>query len=203
MSNLIFKPDGLYSQSSNGLQSLKPEHILQYLDYAIEVEDFPTLSDLFKFLSAGDILALGQCFNKDIALFISDLSTSSDASPSFSYLELIEFAELFKPTDNLPWLTHYVEFNGVIEKDDLSYSINMLPINSLKDIPLRISPVSTLAIVDWQHREEKRHTFQTRLTLRSFLKAIFDELSFYGSNNDKERIMADKKRRTDKYQLKS
>ncbi len=191
MSYLILKTGGIFvlDGSLAEPQSLNPYLLLSYLDHEIYVEGDATLLDLFGYINRGGVSCVrqvGQTFNKDLPLFISNLLAETDVYSTLSYLRVGEFAELFKPTNGFPWFNHFSELNGWVDGESTVYSVNMVPVNTLKNLPLRVAKNAKLNIIDWVAKTEESHNYVPKITLRSFLSAILTELTFVGKDSDKE-----------------
>ena len=190
---IILRPEGMFIKPIekwiNQEQPLDSNSWLKYLNHEIQLEDGPTLLDLFTFLNKANpekIEIINMLFGQNIALLLADVSAQTDDTYGISHLEISHFTELFRPTHGEPWFTHDFELHGVYHNQ--KYTINMVPNNLLANIPIEISNMSKLCIVDWNNKEENSYDFKTRINVCEFLTCIIREISFYGNNEDKIRL---------------
>ena len=174
--------------------------ILPLLGYDVEIEDGFTLGDLIALIDKPGFEALGAILGEHIESVLDearDVAGDSDRDDDIHYLHVYNDGAnggLFRGFGG--WGEIGEPYPGAWEEDpdiprEGALAVGLSPLRDLLHLPLRYDP----EVVFRNKKFEEVYRTELPISLFDFLKAVFYELTFYGTASERDAMLADLKER--------
>jgi hypothetical protein len=204
MGILTLYPGRIVARWYTDEETVWPESILdlsRYFFYRLEIDSEFTLRDVFRLIDGDGVEFLEAVIGERISPLLEEARTppGSEDVARIAFLRVYnahEDAVLRREFDG--WGAWDEPYDGAWERHPDSpragpISVSLTPVNQLLDVPLRYDP--ELVFRNQQGAEEYRARID--INLIEFLKAIFYDLTFYGSPNERDEMREELRRRVD------
>jgi len=179
------------------------QDLLPYFLYSLELDPDFTLGDLFRLVDHDDVGLLAEILDEHLAPLLDEARRASvepdDAEPLHFLRVSNRHEDGYLRRELDAWGTWDQPFDDV-EHDagphDTWMSVSLRPVGQLLPLPIKYDP--ELVFRDRAFEIEYRTTVD--ITLVGFLKAVFDELTFHGSPEERDEVLRDLDRRVEEVQ---
>lgn len=176
------------------------EDLVPYFFYWLELDSDFSLGDLFYLLDRDDVALLAAVLNERVIPILEEARqgpSESNGDESLQFLRVHNGHEdgyLVRGLDAFgSWNQPYEDAHGTAGPRDTWFSVSLTPIGQLLDLPIRYD--SALEFRNDADAMEYRTT--VAITLLEFLKAIFDDLTSYGTPDERNEVRDELKRRVE------
>jgi hypothetical protein len=176
------------------------EALLPYLTWTVELDTDFTLGDLFHLIDRDDVTLLEQILHEELAPVLEEARegpSPRDDDEALHFLRVYnqhEDGDVHRGLDAWgSWNQPYEDGQGPAGARDTWVSVSLTPVGRLLHLPIRYDP--ELLFQDRAGQPEYRT--RVGITLIEFLKAIFDDLTFHGSPEDRDGVRLELLRRVE------
>lgn len=204
MGRIVLHPDHLVVESYGDEEPVWPgsvEDLAAYFFHSVEVDPGLTMGDFFRLLDRDGAEFLEVVIGESITPLLEEAREPPDGSGDLriDYLRVYNTygdGHILREFDGWgPWDEPY-EGAWATQPDiprEGGISVSLTPVNQLLDLPLRYDP--GLVFRDAAGAEE----YRTRIgiTFIEFIKAVFYDLTFYGTPADRDEVRAELQRQVE------
>ncbi|CAN5738483.1 hypothetical protein BH23GEM9_BH23GEM9_32080 [soil metagenome] len=202
MNKVTLYSDRVVARRYSDEETVRPASLLdlsRFFFYSLELDPTFTLGDLFRLVDQDDAELLEIVLDEHIAPLLEEASTapSADVTGQIEFLRVYNIHEdgaLHRGFDG--WGIWPPEYDDVRKQHpelprEGPLSVSLTPLRELLDVPLRYDPELIV------HDPDGAGEFRTGIdiTLIEFLKAIFADLTFHGTPDERNETRAELSRR--------
>ncbi|MFC1697095.1 hypothetical protein ACFL1H_02080 [Nanoarchaeota archaeon] len=185
---VIISKDGLYYRHEGYIVKPLEYTIFQCWNNAVELDNV-NLGDLLLHISKLDeyeLKLMQHLCDSQINNFLEEGVKLTEAEKvDLDYIKVQRCISLNLITvDNLGIYDMVVDVSGITEGDPNYYALEFIPLTELKNVDLRINNI--VKVHDWETDERKE--YNASISLGEFLYAIFDEICFCGTIENRDRM---------------
>ena len=176
------------------------QDLLPYLLYSLELNPDFTLADLFHLLERDDVALLATILDERVAPVLEEARRSdvpADDDEPLHFLRVSNRHEggyLRRELDAWgTWDQPYDDAEGEAGPRDTWMSVSLTPVGQLLHVPIRYDP----EVLFRNRAFEIEYRTTVDITLIEFLKAVFDELTFHGSPEERDQVLRGLKRQVE------
>jgi putative addiction module component (TIGR02574 family) len=191
MGQVTLYPGHLIARWYQDVETVWPasiEDLLPFLFYSLTLDPDFTFGDLIALVDRNDIGLLNGILGEQVEPILAEAKrepAAQDAEP-VHFLRVSNKHEdgyLRREFDGWgTWIQSYADAEGEAGPRDGWVSLSLMPVNQFLHAPLRYDPALTFR----NRANEVEYQTTINITLIEFLKAIFDDLTFYGSPDERD-----------------
>jgi len=168
--------------------------------YPLEVDPDFTLGDLFHLLDRDDVALLAAILDERVVPVLEEARQGSVADDDHEPLHFLRVSNrhedgcLRRELDAWgTWDQPYDDAEAKAGPRDTWMSVSLTPVGRLLHLPIRYDP----ELLFRNQALEVEYRTQVDITLIEFLKAVFDDLTFHGSPEERDQVLRDLKRQVE------
>lgn len=173
------------------------QDLLPYLSYTLDLDPEFTLGDLFDLLDRGEVGLLAEILDEHLAPVLKearDGPVELDDGEPVHFLRVSnrhEDGHLRRELDAWgTWEQPYDTATGEAGPHETWMSVSLTPVGQLLQVPIKYDPELVFRNRAW----EVEYRTAVDITLVEFLKAVFEDLTFHGSPEERDQVLAELKR---------
>ena len=214
----VLKKEGLFVREWDGEEKtykdriIKEEEVFSYLNKCLDIEEGVVFENLIRIVSENESLKTflsmySLCW--DIDAFHKEIfegeKESKDSSAIVDNLVICRYGEVHN-SDGKKELESFIDFGGNgrcideeafgdCEYHESSFGVGCGHLGDLKEIPIILNIEYKIE----NNKSEKVFVCNQKFTLLEVLNAVYDEISFYGSPEDRDSFFDDLVEQRDQY----
>jgi hypothetical protein len=168
------------------------QDLLPYFLYSLDLDPDFTLGDLFHLLDRDDVGLLAEVLDEDVVPVLDEArqgSVEPDHNDPLHFLRVSNRHEqgyLRRELDAWgTWDQPHDDAAGKAGPRDTWMSVSLTPVGQLLHLPIRYDP----ELVFRNQSFEIEYRTSVDVTLIEFLKAVFDDLTFHGSPDERDEVL--------------
>lgn len=186
------------------------EALMPYLTWPVELDTGFTLGDLFHLIDRDDVALLAYILNENLLPVLEEAREGPlppdgegppepDREASLQFLRVYnqhEDGELHRGLDAWgSWDQPFDDAEGPAGRRDTWFSVSLTSVGRLLHLPIRYDP----EVLFLDRAGGTEYVGRVGITLIEFLKAVFADLTFYGSPEDRDGFRRDLGRRVEEF----
>lgn len=176
------------------------QDLLPYFSYTLELDPEFTLGDLFHLLDRDDVELLAQVLDEQLTPVLDEARRGCVEKGTDEPLHFLrvcnrhEDGHLRRELDAWgTWDQPHDDPEGQAGPRETWMSVSLTPVGQLLHVPIRYDP----ELVFRTQAGDIEYSTSVTITLMEFLKAIFDDLTFYGSPDERDAVRRDLRRQVE------